>query len=202
MHTQSTKTQTGDKDIDVKCPIGPLVILKDPTKKTHKKSVFWCSSQTVFGVSDAPALPSNISCVYKVQTNNSRAVLCTWDRGRDTFLTTNSSLWWVCQTPAHPTLAGATSLTQFAHMCFRVRTPSGQHTPGPVTYAVSRNGADFLSASLALSGSVQQVSVWVESHNLLGSAESVPINYTLRDIGETVDTGALFPLSAFQVCDV
>lgn len=69
-------------------------------------------------------------------------------------------------------------------------------------YAVSRNGADFLSASLAVSASVQQVSVWVESKNSLGSAESVPINYTLSDIGETVKTGALFALSEFQVCDV
>lgn len=61
-------------------------------------------------------------------------------------------------------------------------------------YAVSRNGADFLSASLAVSGSVQQVSVWVESQNPLGSAESVPINYTLSDIGEKVKTGAVLSL--------
>lgn len=85
-------------------------------------------------------------------------------------------------------------------VCFRVRTPSGQHSPGPVMYAVSRNGADFLSASLAVSGSVRQVSVWVESQNPLGSAESVPISYTLSDIGEKVKTGALFSLSEFQVC--
>lgn len=87
-------------------------------------------------------------------------------------------------------------------VCFRVRTPSGQHSPGPVMYAVSRNGADFLSDSLAVSGSVRQVSVWVESQNPLGSAESVPISYTLSDIGEKVKTGALFSLSEFQVCDV
>ncbi|XP_056895021.1 interleukin-12 receptor subunit beta-2 [Takifugu flavidus] len=122
----------------------------------------------------APALPSNISCVYEVQTNDSRTVLCTWDRGRDTFLTTNSSLW--------------------------VRTPSGQHTPGPVMYAVSRNGADFLSASLAVSGSVQQVSVWVESKNSLGSAESVPINYTLSDIAMPSAPDLSPPTCSSQEC--
>lgn len=75
-------------------------------------------------------------------------------------------------------------------MCvFRVRTESGDHTSGPVTYSVSRQGLESLSATLDMSHSVQQISVWVESENRLGSAESAPLNYTLRDIGETGKTG-------------
>lgn len=192
MHEESSKLQTGDIDIDVQCPIAPLVVLKVPTEK--KSRCFGGLVKPFFGISDTPALPSNISCIYKVQTNDSRTVLCTWNRGRDTFLTTNSSLWWVCATSARQTLAGTVSLTEFARVYFRVRTPSGQHTPGPVKYAVSRNGAGFLSASLAVSGSVQQISVWVVSQNILGSAESVSINYTLSDIGETVKTGSVLSL--------
>lgn len=53
-------------------------------------------------VSDAPAVPTNISCIYKVQTNESGTVLCSWDRGRDTYLTTSSSLWWVWDVSAPP----------------------------------------------------------------------------------------------------
>lgn len=74
-------------------------------------------------------------------------------------------------------------------MCFRVRTESGNHTSGPVTYGVSRQGLGSLSATLDMSSSVQQISVWVESKNPLGSAKSAPLNYTLRDIGETGKTG-------------
>uniref|UniRef100_H3C5H0 Interleukin 12 receptor, beta 2a n=1 Tax=Tetraodon nigroviridis TaxID=99883 RepID=H3C5H0_TETNG len=103
-----------------------------------------------------PAVPSNVSCIYKVQTNESRAVVCTWSRGRDTHLTTGSVL--------------------------RVRTTSGVHTSGPLTYSVSGQDSHFLSTSLDVSHSVQQISVWVESQNPLGSAESAPLNYTLRDI--------------------
>lgn len=73
----------------------------------------------------------------------------------------------------------------FACVCFRVRTGSGDHTSGPVTYSVSRQGSESLSASLDVSRSVQQISVWVESENPLGPAQSAPLNYTLRDIGET-----------------
>lgn len=117
--------------------------------------------------------------------------MCTWNRGSDTFLTSGSSLWWVCQTSSNARTS-TSSLMTFARVCFRVRTLSGEHTSGPVTYGISRKGPDFLSAGLAMSGSVQRISVWVESRNILGSAESVLVNYTLSDIGETVKTGALF----------
>lgn len=80
-------------------------------------------------------------------------------------------------------------------MCFRVRTESGDHTSGPVTYGVSHQGLESLSATLDMSSSVQQISVWVESENPLGSAESAPLNYTLRDIGETGENRSFWVLS-------
>lgn len=79
-------------------------------------------------------------------------------------------------------------------MCFRVRTTSGEHTSGLVTYGVSSQVSDFLSTSLDMPDSVQQISVWVESQNPLGSAESAPLNYTLSDIGERVKTDCCFSL--------
>lgn len=95
---------------------------------------------------------------------------------------------------ARQSLTGTCSLLKFARVCFRVRTTSGEHRSGPVTYSVSGQGSDCLSASLDVSGSVQQISVWVESQNPLGSAESAPLNYTLSDIGETVKTEGWFSL--------
>lgn len=147
--------------------------------------MFWSH---LFCLSDAPALPSNISCIYKVKTNESRTLLCTWNRGHDTHLTTRSSLWWVWETSAHQSLTGTCSPIKFAPVCFRVRTTSGENTSSPVTYGASGQGSDFLSASLDMSSSVQQISVRVKSQNHLGSKESATLNYTLSDIGETVKT--------------
>lgn len=95
---------------------------------------------------------------------------------------------------ARQSLTGTCSLLKFARVCFRVRTTSGVHTSGPVTYSVSGQGSDCLSASLDMSGSVQQISVWVESKNPLGSVKSAPLNYTLSDIGETVKAEGWFSL--------
>lgn len=81
-------------------------------------------------------------------------------------------------------------------MCFRVRNLSGNHTVGPVTNSVSRKGTDLLSASFTVSSSVQLISVWVHAQNLLGSAVSFPINYTLSDIGKTAAVGV------WWVCEV
>lgn len=153
--------------------------------------MFWSNLSCV---SDPPAVPSNISCIYKVQTNESRAVVCTWSRGRDTHLTTGSVLRWVWEMCPRQPLAGTCPLREPARVCFRVRTTSGVHTSGPLTYSVSGQDSHFLSTSLDVSHSVQQISVWVESQNPLGSAESAPLNYTLRDIGETVKTDGRFPL--------
>lgn len=83
-------------------------------------------------------------------------------------------------------------------MCFRVRTESGDRTTGPVTYGVSHQGLESLSATLDMSNSVQQISVWVESKNPLGSAKSAPLNYTLRDIGETGKTGVFVSVSSLR----
>lgn len=81
-------------------------------------------------------------------------------------------------------------------VCFRVRNLSGNHTVGPVTNSVSRKGTDLLSASFTVSSSVQLISVWVHAQNLLGSAVSFPINYTLNDIGKTAAVGV------WWVCEV
>ncbi|XP_041790745.1 interleukin-12 receptor subunit beta-2 [Chelmon rostratus] len=103
-----------------------------------------------------PDHPKNISCIHKVRNNESGVVLCTWNRGRDTHLRNSSVLW--------------------------VRTVSGNHTAGPVTYKSSSKGTDSLTASFSVSSSVQLASVWVQAQNPLGSAVSTISNYTLSDI--------------------
>lgn len=81
-------------------------------------------------------------------------------------------------------------------VCFRVRTLSVNHTVGQVTYIVSSKGTDLPSASFTVSSPVQLISVWVHAQNLLGSAVSFPINYTLSDIGKTAVVGV------WWVCEV
>ncbi|XP_076578979.1 interleukin-12 receptor subunit beta-2 [Chaetodon auriga] len=103
-----------------------------------------------------PDQPKNISCIYKVKSNESGVVLCTWNRGRDTYLRNSSVL--------------------------LVRTVSGNHTAGPMTYRSSSKGTDSLTASFIVPSSVQLVSVWVRAQNPLGSAVSTITNYTLSDI--------------------
>lgn len=66
-----------------------------------------------------------------------------------------------------------------------MRTLPRDHSVGPVTTDVSSEGNDLLSASFNVSTSVQLITVWVQVHNALGSAVSVPVNYTLIDIGKT-----------------
>lgn len=68
-------------------------------------------------------------------------------------------------------------------VCSRVRTVSGNHTVGPV-HNISSKGTDSPSASFNVACSVQMMSVWVQTRNPLGSAESAATNYTLSDIGK------------------
>ncbi|XP_033477219.1 interleukin-12 receptor subunit beta-2 [Epinephelus lanceolatus] len=103
-----------------------------------------------------PERPKNISCIYKVKDKDKGVVLCTWNRGRDTFLRNSSVL--------------------------GVRTASRNGTDEPVWYKASSKGTDSLSASFDVSSSVQLISVWVRAENPLGTAESITINYTLSDI--------------------
>lgn len=70
-------------------------------------------------------------------------------------------------------------------VCCSVRTLPRNHTVAPVTSDVSSKGNDLLSASFNVSTSVQLITVWVQVHNALDSAVSVPVNYTLSDIGKT-----------------
>ncbi|KAI3368932.1 hypothetical protein L3Q82_025903 [Scortum barcoo] len=108
---------------------------------------------------DPPEQPKNISCTYKVINNETGDVLCTWNRGRDTYLRDSSVL------------------------C--VRTLPGNHTDGLETCRDSSKGTTSPSASFSVSSSVEQISVWVQATNQLGSAVSVTINYNLSDIGKT-----------------
>ncbi|XP_072245926.1 interleukin-12 receptor subunit beta-2 isoform X2 [Leuresthes tenuis] len=103
-----------------------------------------------------PDRPKNVSCIYKILKNESGVVVCTWNRGRDTYLSNKSVL--------------------------RVRTVSGNHTEGPVLFNVTSTGTKSLSASFSVTRSVQLISVWVQAQNSLGSVESSIINYTLSDI--------------------
>ncbi|KAM6921143.1 interleukin-12 receptor subunit beta-2 [Xenentodon cancila] len=103
-----------------------------------------------------PDRPKDISCIYNVLKNENGDVVCTWNRGRETYLPNHFMLW--------------------------VRTGSGNHTEGPVLHNVSSKGTESLSASFKLSRSVEQMSVWVQAQNPLGSVESSVVNYTLSDI--------------------
>ncbi|XP_061593779.1 interleukin-12 receptor subunit beta-2 isoform X2 [Cololabis saira] len=103
-----------------------------------------------------PDRPEEIKCIYNILRNESGDVVCTWNRGRETYLPNNSTL--------------------------RVRTGSGNHTEGPVLYNVSGKGTASPSAGFNLSRSVQQISVWVQAQNSLGSVESSVANYRLSDI--------------------
>ncbi|XP_044056741.1 interleukin-12 receptor subunit beta-2 [Siniperca chuatsi] len=103
-----------------------------------------------------PERPKNISCISKVINNEREVVFCTWNRGRDTYLRNSLVLW--------------------------VRTVSGNHTDGPVSYKVSSKGTAIPSANFSVSRSVQLISVWVQTQNPLGSAVSIITNYTLSDI--------------------
>lgn len=67
-------------------------------------------------------------------------------------------------------------------VCFRMRTVSRNHTD---EVKIPSKGTDSPSGSFPISTSVQFISVWVRVENLLGSAESSVINYTLSDIGKT-----------------
>uniref|UniRef100_A0A3Q1GX05 Interleukin 12 receptor, beta 2a n=1 Tax=Acanthochromis polyacanthus TaxID=80966 RepID=A0A3Q1GX05_9TELE len=108
-----------------------------------------------------PDLPKNFKCTYEVQKNESGVLVCTWNRGWDTYLGTRSKL--------------------------RVRTVTGNHTDGP--HSVSSTGTESLSASFALSRSVQLISVWVEVNNSLGFVKSSISNYSLSDIAMPLAPG-------------
>ncbi|XP_047442367.1 interleukin-12 receptor subunit beta-2 isoform X2 [Mugil cephalus] len=100
-----------------------------------------------------PDRPRNISCIYKIRKNDSGDVVCTWDKGQDTYLWNTSVL--------------------------LLRAVSGNHTK---LYKEYSKGPGLLSSSLTLSRSVQLISVWVQVRNPLGSVESSITNYTLSNI--------------------
>ncbi|XP_071343505.1 interleukin-12 receptor subunit beta-2 isoform X2 [Trachinotus anak] len=103
-----------------------------------------------------PDRPKNISCNYTVINNESGVVICSWNRGRETYLRDSSVL--------------------------RVRTVPRNHTDGPEFHSVSCKGTDVASVNFTVSTSVQLISVRVQVENALGSAVSSTIDYTLSDI--------------------
>ncbi|XP_029285739.1 interleukin-12 receptor subunit beta-2 [Cottoperca gobio] len=141
--------------------INPALIYLNVTNIT-KKRTFSCECNCPTSLNPCgldistgylPEPPKNISCTYKVKDNEREVVLCTWDRGRDTFLTNKVVLW--------------------------LRTVSRNHTDGLV---LNSKETALESASIPVSSSVQLISVWVLARNELGSAVSITMNYTLRDI--------------------
>ncbi|XP_063322982.1 interleukin-12 receptor subunit beta-2 [Pelmatolapia mariae] len=103
-----------------------------------------------------PDRPKNISCIYKIVKNESGVVVCIWNRGRDTNLRNSSALW--------------------------VKGVSGNHSDGSTPYKVSDKGTELLSVNFTVSRSVELISLWVQTENPLGSAQSSIVNYTLSKI--------------------
>ncbi|XP_034440081.1 interleukin-12 receptor subunit beta-2 isoform X1 [Hippoglossus hippoglossus] len=103
-----------------------------------------------------PDRPKNLSCIYKVLNNKSGDVLCTWNRGRHTYLRDKTELW--------------------------LRTVAGNHTSEPERHNVSSKGTGSLSVRFTVLRSVQFIYVWVQAHNELGPVVSATVDYTLTDI--------------------
>uniref|UniRef100_A0A667XFZ1 Interleukin 12 receptor, beta 2a n=1 Tax=Myripristis murdjan TaxID=586833 RepID=A0A667XFZ1_9TELE len=119
-----------------------------------------------------PDMPQNITCFQNVINGEKEDVVCTWNTGRNTQLDTVSEL------------------------C--VRTTSGNHTDGPFSCNNSTKGPD-LSVRFPVSASVQTISVKVQTHNKLGTAESPTFSYTLHDISKT---SAISHKCSSQACKV
>ncbi|KAM7012032.1 interleukin-12 receptor subunit beta-2 [Tautogolabrus adspersus] len=103
-----------------------------------------------------PERPKNISCKHNVRNDESGVVACTWNTGRDTFLKNTSVLW--------------------------VTTVFGNHSAGPEPHNSTSKGRDLPSASFTVSSSARVITVRVHVKNELGNAESLPVNFTLKDI--------------------
>ncbi|KAM4629561.1 interleukin-12 receptor subunit beta-2 isoform 2-T2 [Polymixia lowei] len=136
------------------------LIVENITEDRTYSCQFMCGAFDPCGLDIAtgypPDIPENISCIQKVVNVEVGVVVCTWNRGRDTYLTNTSELW--------------------------VRTTSGNHTDGPMNYTGSSKGSDWLLASFNVSSSVQVISVEVHAHNQLGSVKSTTSIFTLNDI--------------------
>ncbi|XP_053285862.1 interleukin-12 receptor subunit beta-2 [Pleuronectes platessa] len=103
-----------------------------------------------------PDSPKNLSCIYKVLNNKSGDVLCTWNRGRQTFLRDKTQLW--------------------------LSTLAGNHTSKPEPHNVSSKGTGPLSVTFTVLRSVQLISVCVKACNELGPVVNATVEYSLTDI--------------------
>ncbi|XP_019752726.1 interleukin-12 receptor subunit beta-2 [Hippocampus comes] len=105
-----------------------------------------------------PERPRDIRCKQKVLSNLTGEVICSWERGRKTHLRDTSELVWV-----------STSV-------------SGDPTESWPPIKIFIGASDPPMARFSVRHRVQFISVRVSTHNALGSAVSLPANYTLSNI--------------------
>ncbi|XP_054645116.1 interleukin-12 receptor subunit beta-2 isoform X5 [Dunckerocampus dactyliophorus] len=99
-----------------------------------------------------PECPEEVSCVYKVRSNEAGLLFCWWERGRKSHLQDTTDLW-------------LTSVSE-----------ERQHGP----HKASIGGDTW--ATFNVSKAVGRVSVWVHARNTLGTSVSKASTYTLSDI--------------------
>ncbi|XP_061539107.1 interleukin-12 receptor subunit beta-2 isoform X2 [Phycodurus eques] len=109
-----------------------------------------------------PERPRNIRCSYKVVTNQTGEVFCSWERGLKTHLKDTAELWCVS-----------------CHLVCAITRVSGDLPQPWPPFKIPIRGADPQSARFSVSTKVHFISVRVRTHNALGSAMSPPANYTL-----------------------
>ncbi|XP_061539111.1 interleukin-12 receptor subunit beta-2 isoform X5 [Phycodurus eques] len=112
-----------------------------------------------------PERPRNIRCSYKVVTNQTGEVFCSWERGLKTHLKDTAELWCVS-----------------CHLVCAITRVSGDLPQPWPPFKIPIRGADPQSARFSVSTKVHFISVRVRTHNALGSAMSPPANYTLSNI--------------------
>ncbi|XP_034036265.1 interleukin-12 receptor subunit beta-2 [Thalassophryne amazonica] len=103
-----------------------------------------------------PDPPENITCIYSVSNLPTGTVTCTWKTGRNTYLSSTSTL--------------------------RVTSQYVNHTQESRDYGVSNKGSYVSSATFSISSFVQLISVRVRTQNHLDYADSDSVSYTLSDI--------------------
>uniref|UniRef100_A0A3P9CI57 Fibronectin type-III domain-containing protein n=1 Tax=Maylandia zebra TaxID=106582 RepID=A0A3P9CI57_9CICH len=139
---------------------GSMYSGQGPTKQKHKALNSTTIHFKVVNITENRTYSchcENPGCEYSVSMKNeSGVVVCIWNRGRDTNLRNSSALW--------------------------VKGVSGSHSAGSTSYKVSDKGTELLSVNFTVSRSVELISVWVQTENPLGSANSSIINYTLSKI--------------------
>uniref|UniRef100_A0A8C5DXB7 Interleukin-12 receptor subunit beta-2-like n=1 Tax=Gouania willdenowi TaxID=441366 RepID=A0A8C5DXB7_GOUWI len=89
-----------------------------------------------------PDHPTNISCIYKILKNDNGVVVCTWDRGRHTYLRDTSMLWVKTDSGKVYSESPAASLTiprsvQFISVWVQTQNQLGRINSSIVNYTLS-----------------------------------------------------------------